>query len=248
MIEYYIPALSTYAGDIDFIINLIFWLTGFWFVLSELVFFWLLFRFRKKEGVPAEYITGELKEQKRWITIPHFLVLFCDIFIIYFAVTAWYTVKQYLPEPDARVQIVGQQWAWTFVHPGPDDQFNTADDIKEVNELHIAVDTKYQYELSAVDVLHNFSVPVFRLKQDAIPGRVITGWWEATGTGEYSIQCAEICGIGHGLMGARIIIEAPEKHAAWLAEQSGSLKLAALTAPAMAPAMAPATAALATEE
>jgi cytochrome c oxidase subunit 2 len=228
MVSYFLPALSTYAGDIDFIIDLIFWLVGFWFILSEGVFFWLIIRYRKKEGVPAEYVTGETPEQKRWITIPHFLVLFCDIFILYYAIVAWYEVKQNLPEPQATVKVIGQQWAWTFVHEGPDGKLDTADDITEMNELHIEVDKLYHYKLSATDVMHSFSVPVFRLKQDAIPGRVITGWWEATGIGEYSIQCAEICGIGHGLMGARIFIETPDQHAAWITERS-AVKYAALS-------------------
>jgi len=165
MVSYYIPALSTYAGDIDFIIDLIFWLVGFWFILSEAVFFWLIFRFRKKEGVKAEYITGELAEHKRWITIPHFLVLFCDIFILYYAIAAWYEVKQNLPEPDATVRIIGQQWAWTFVHEGPDGKLGTADDITELNELHTEVGKLYNYKLESTDVMHSFSVPVFRLKQ-----------------------------------------------------------------------------------
>jgi cytochrome c oxidase subunit 2 len=82
-------------------------------------------------------------------------------------------------------------------------------------------------------VLHSFSVPVFRLKQDAIPGRVITGWFEATKTGSYDIQCAEICGIGHGIMGARIVIETPEQHAAWMADRS-SVDLASLAQPSAA--------------
>ena len=228
MISYYIPALSTYAGDIDFIIDLIFWLVGFWFLLSEGVFFWLIIRFRKQEGVKAEYITGETPEQKRWITIPHFLVLFCDIFILYYAIAAWYEVKQNLPEPEATVRIIGQQWAWTFVHEGPDGKLGTADDITEVNELHISKDKLYHYKLESKDVMHSFSVPVFRLKQDAIPGRIITGWWEATAVGEYSIQCVEICGIGHGMMGARIFIDTPEQHAAWIADHS-SIKFAANT-------------------
>lgn len=228
MVSYFLPPLSTYAGDIDFIIDLIFWLVGFWFFLSEGIFFWLIIRYRKKEGVRAEYITGETPEQKRWITIPHFLVLFCDIFILYYAIVAWYEVKQYLPEPQATVRVIGQQWAWTFVHEGPDGKFDTADDITEINELHIEVNKVYHYKLSATDVMHSFSVPVFRLKQDAIPGRVITGWWEATGTGEYSIQCAEICGIGHAMMGARIFIDTPDKHAAWIADHS-SLEYAALS-------------------
>ena len=220
MIESLIPAGSTYASDIDGLFTLVLVLVGFWFFVSEGIFFWLLWKFRAKDGQRAEYITGELKSEKRWITIPHLLVLVCDVFIIVGAVRVWYDVKQYLPEPHETVRVIGQQWAWTFVHPGPDGELDTADDIAKVNELHLRVNTAYHYKLEARDVLHNFSVPVFRLKQDAIPGRVITGWFEPTLTGEYSIQCAEICGIGHGLMGARVHIETPDQHAAWLAENS----------------------------
>jgi cytochrome c oxidase subunit 2 len=233
MIESLVPAASTYAGDIDDLFTLIFILVGFWFVLCEGIFFWLIFRFRKKEGVPGQYVAGESKEEKRWVTWPHLLVLVCDVFIIYGAVKVWYDVKQYLPESTETAQVetvrvVGQQWAWTFVHPGPDRELGTADDIAKINELHVKVGTAYHYKLESKDVLHNFSVPVFRLKQDAIPGRVITGWFKPTLAGEWDIQCAEICGIGHGLMGGRIFIETPEQHAAWLAEQGG-VSIAALT-------------------
>jgi len=228
MIERYLPAASTYAGDIDALFTLIFVLVGFWFFLSQAVFFWLIFRFRKRDGVRAEYVTGELKHEKRWITIPHLLVLVCDVFIIVGAVKVWYDVKQDLPPAEQTVRVIGQQWAWTFVHPGPDGKLDTDDDIRKVNELHVEVDTLYHYKLESKDVLHNFSVPVFRLKQDAIPGRVITGWFKPTRTGEWDVQCAEICGVGHGLMGARIHIESPEQHAAWMAAESG-VQLAAAT-------------------
>jgi cytochrome c oxidase subunit 2 len=220
MIERYIPVGSTYAGDIDNLINLIFVLTGFWFVLCEVVFFWLIIRFKKKEGQSAEYVSGELPSQKRWITIPHLLVLVCDIFIIYGAVTVWYTVKQDLPPADETVRVIGQQWAWTFVHAGPDAKLDTPDDIVKINELHLQKGRTYHYKLEAVDVMHSFSVPIFRLKQDAIPGRVITGWFEPTLEGEYDIQCAEMCGIGHGIMGARVHVEGAAKHAAWIASES----------------------------
>ena len=230
MIESMVPAASSYASDIDFLFTLIFVLVGFWFVACEVAFFWLIWRFRKKEGVASQYVTGELKSEKRWITIPHLLVLVCDLFIIVGAVKVWYDVKQNLPPAQQTVRVIGQQWAWTFVHPGPDAELGSADDITTVNELHVQVDTVYHYKLEATDVLHNFSVPVFRLKQDAIPGRVITGWFTPTMTGEWDIQCAEICGIGHGLMGARIHIETPEQHAAWMAQES-PLQLAAAATP-----------------
>jgi cytochrome c oxidase subunit 2 len=230
MIEYFIPAGSTYAGDIDNLIMLIFWLVGFWFILCEVAFFYLCIKFRKKDGVKAEYVTGEEKSQKRWISWPHMLVLVCDVFILIGAVSVWFDVKQNLPEAHSTVRVIGQQWAWTFVHAGPDGQIDTADDIATVDELHLEVGKLYHYKLESKDVLHNFSVPVFRLKQDAIPGRVITGWFEPTISGEYDVQCAEICGIGHGLMAARVFLETKEQHAAWVAENSG-LSLASTASP-----------------
>ena len=229
MIESLVPAASTFANDIDNLFSLIFWLVGFWFVVSISVFFWLCFRFRKREGQPTQYVAGEVKSEKRWITYPHLLVLVCDVFIIYGAVRVWYDVKQDLPPAEEKIRAIGQQWAWTFVHAGPDGELDTPDDISKVNELHVEVDKLYHFELTSLDVLHSFSVPVFRLKQDAIPGRLITGWFEPNMTGEFDIQCTEICGVGHGLMGARIFIETPEQHAAWLQQQS-PIAVAALDA------------------
>jgi cytochrome c oxidase subunit 2 len=63
---------------------------------------------------------------------------------------------------------------------------------------------------------------VFRLKQDAVPGRVIRGWFEPTRAGSYDIQCTEICGIGHGIMNAKIVVDTPEQHAAWIASKSAT--------------------------
>ena len=126
------------------------------------------------------------------------------------------------------IRVVAQQWAWSFVQPGPDGQLDTADDIKTVDDLHVEVGKTYHFQLEARDVLHDFSVPVFRLKQDAIPGRVITGWFKPTQTGDYDIQCAEICGIGHGLMAGRIHVESPEAHAAWMQANAPTTSIAAL--------------------
>ncbi len=229
MIEHYLLRGSSYAADIDNLVNLIGILVGFWFVVSELVFFWLILRFRARPGVRAEYITGEEKQQKQWISYPHYLVLVCDVFILVGAVQVWYNVKQTLP-PEAEsqhVRVIAQQWAWSFVTPGPDGALGTDDDIKSVDELRLAVNQKYIYELEARDVLHSFSIPIFRLKQDAVPGRVITGWFEPIVTGEYDIQCAEICGLGHGVMGARVVIESPEQHAAWVASHAPTALAAA---------------------
>jgi len=220
MIERYIEQASTYAADIDGLVLLIGLLVGVWFVLVEVVFFGLIVAYRKRDGVRAQYISGEEKHEKRWIAVPHELVLLCDVVIIIAAVRVWVDVKQTLPPPDETVRVIAQQWAWSFVHPGADGKLDTADDIKTVDELHVKVGKTYHYKLEARDVLHSFSVPVFRLKQDAIPGRVITGWWKATRTGVHDIQCTEICGIGHALMPARIYIESESDHLAWIAKNT----------------------------
>jgi len=215
-----LPVASTYAGDIDRLFDVITLLVGIPFLIASYLFFSFILKFKKKEGVKAEYITGTEHKYMKWIHRAHIPILTFDVIIVVMAVNVWYDVKQDLPEANSTVRVIAQQWAWTFVHPGPDNTLGTADDIATVNELHVATDTLYHYKLEALDVLHNFSVPVFRLKQDAIPGRVITGWFEPTLTGEFDIQCAEICGIGHGLMPARIHIESPSQHAAWVAENS----------------------------
>ena len=74
--------------------------------------------------------------------------------------------------------IIGQQWAWTIVHPGLDKKLGTEDDVFTVDEMRIKVGKTYHYKLQATDVMHSFSIPVFRLKQDALPGREITGWFQ----------------------------------------------------------------------
>ena len=229
MFNFDLGAFSTYANDIDNLILLIAVLVGFWFFLCEAIFFGFIFKFRARPGVRAQYITGEEKHQKRWISIPHYLVLVCDVFIIIGAVQIWYDVKQNLPPADATIRVVGQQWAWSFVHPGEDGVLDTEDDIALGDELHVEVNKVYHFKLEARDVMHSFSVPAFRLKQDAIPGREITGWFKPIMTGTFDIQCTEICGIGHGLMPARIIVESATAHAEWL---SGHKKntYAALTA------------------
>lgn len=217
MLERFLHVGSTYARDIDGLILLVLVITGFWFLLAEGLFFWLIVKFRHKEGVRSRYVTGDEKHLKRWITYPHYLVLVCDVFILVAALRVWNNIKIELPAPERTIRVVGQQWAWSFVHEGADGQLDTDDDIRTVEELHVEVGKVYHFKLESRDVLHSFSIPHFRLKQDAIPGREITGWFEATETGTFDIQCAEICGIAHGLMAARIVIQTPEDYAKWVA-------------------------------
>lgn len=227
MLEYLIPAASTFAKDIDWLFDWITYLVGFWFFLTLGYFFFLCFRYRRRAGVKAQYITGETHSQKLAIEVPHYLILACDLVILVMTFIVWKAVKIDMPETQEDVRVISQQWAWTFKHAGADGILDTADDIIKINELHIQKGVAYRYILQSRDVMHSFSIPVFRLKQDAIPGRDIYGWFEANQTGEWDIQCAEMCGVAHGIMGARIFIKDEAEHKAWLAantpDRSGAL-------------------------
>jgi cytochrome c oxidase subunit 2 len=220
MLERYFTAASTYSHSIDHLFILIAVVVGFWLIAAEGMMFLLIFKFRAKDGRPTQYITGEEPHLKRWISIPHYMIIVCDIVILAGAITVWYQIKQVMPPADATVRVIGQQWAWSFEQPGPDGVLDTADDIRTVGEMHVVVNTTYHFELLSRDVVHSFAIPAFRLKQDALPGRTISGWFRPNRVGTYDIQCTQMCGIGHALMAGRIIVETPQDHAAWLMRNS----------------------------
>ena len=234
------PSASSFASQNDGLFVLISILVGVWFIAAEAMFFWLIFRFRAKPGVPTQYITGSEKTLHRWVSWPHFLILVCDVIIIIAAVQLWVRVKQTLPPADRTIRVVAQQWAWVFTDPGPDAILDTADDVRTTDELHLLNGKTYHFLLESKDVLHSFFVPAFRLKQDAIPGRIYTGWFQTTRAGTYDLLCAEICGMGHGVMGARLVVEGEAEHATWLGQHAHDAALAELNS---APAPADTTAA-----
>src|SRR5574338_910947 len=114
LLERLVPEASSYARDLDKLFEMIFWIVMFWFTLTQIMFFWLLWRFRKQEGRKAEYYDGSEWSIKRWVTYPHLLVLVCDVFIVVGAVNVWFHIKQFQPPAEQTVRVISQQWAWTF--------------------------------------------------------------------------------------------------------------------------------------
>ena len=102
-----VPVASSFAGDIDALIALVAVFVGFWAILAYAAFFFLIFRFRDT-GQRAQYVTGEEKDLKRWITWPHAAIIACDLVIVFMAIMVWYNIKQRLPEADSTVRIVAQ--------------------------------------------------------------------------------------------------------------------------------------------
>jgi len=209
MWDYFPAVASSYAGDIDDAIKLVTYIVGGWAALAYLIFFYFLFRYRRREGVRSQYVPGTGKAAL-WVILPVFVIAVFDFGIDIINHRIWTDIKINMPETTQTVRVTARQWLWQFTYPGPDGKFDTPDDINTMNTLHAKLGAKTKFELRSADVLHSFSIPAFRLKQDIIPGRVITGWFEAIKEGNYDLQCAEICGLGHTNMGARAIVHSAE--------------------------------------
>ena len=230
MQQWFPVGASTYSGDLDGLFIMITVIVGVWFLVAEAVLFYLMFRYRRKAGRPAGYVKGENRRQMAWVLVPCVAILGFDLYIDASSVKVWDHVKQTNPTPELTIGVDGRQWAWDFTNPGADKKLGTPDDIKTTNEIHLPVGAVVQFELRSMDVLHSFWIPELRLKQDAVPGRTIRGWFEVTTPGIYPVLCAELCGVAHGVMKGSMYVHTPEEYQLWLAGQTAPAP--AQTAPA----------------
>jgi cytochrome c oxidase subunit 2 len=208
--------VSSYGHEMDHLMWLIYYVVGAWFLVAEGLVFYFIFRYRNKPGVGAAYATGRGLKAASWVLIPAALVLICDLAIDAKAESVWHHIKQEIPTPDVQVRVEARQFAWTFRHAGPDGKFDTADDIVTNGELHVPVGKVVRFELTSKDVIHSFWLPNLRLKQDVVPGRMIPGWFKVEQVGTYGIGCAQICGNGHTVMGATLVVHSEEDYREWL--------------------------------
>ncbi len=131
--------------------------------------------------------------------------------ILFLAIFGWglslYFGYLKVPEGALEIDVVGKQWMWKIQHPNG---------MREVNELHVPIGEPVKLTMTSQDVLHDFYVPAFRVKQDVLPGRFTSLWFEATKVGAYHLFCAEYCGTEHSLMGGTVYVMEPEDYVEWL--------------------------------
>jgi cytochrome c oxidase subunit 2 len=209
---------SSYGAEIDGVIALIWYLTVAWFFITFGVLGWFLVRYRRREGRPAQYVRGERLHEAAWVLVPVVIVLVLDLWIDLRGAPVWAKVKLERPPAELTIQVTGRQYNWEVVYAGADGTFGTADDRPFVDEIHVPVGRKVQVILKSKDVVHSFFLPNFRLKQDAVPGRTIEGWFEATRPGKYELPCAMLCGFGHSGMKAWLYVHPPADYERWAKE------------------------------
>lgn len=116
------------------------------------------------------------------------------------------------PDNCLTIDVVGKQWMWKIQH---------ASGRREVNVVHVPRGRPVKLRMISEDVIHSFYVPAFRMKQDLLPGRYTTAWFEATKTGQYDLYCAEYCGTSHAQMRGRVVVMEPAEYAEWLRGDTG---------------------------
>jgi cytochrome c oxidase subunit II len=210
--------VSTFGREIDSLFYLIYYITAVTFILVTVLMVVFLIMYRRKEGRRAVYSHGNTTLEIIWTIIPAAIL----IVLSFMSVSTWAKVKRHAPESDFELQVAAKQFNWEVVYPGPDGKLNTEDDVKFDNDLHVPVNKVVRVHLTSKDVIHSFFLPNLRLKQDAVPGRTILVWFEATKPGRYELPCAELCGFGHSGMKGWLYVHTPEEYAKWAGENLGA--------------------------
>jgi cytochrome c oxidase subunit 2 len=221
---------------IDRTLIITFWITGVVFVAVVCFVAYCVWRFRHRPGRRAAY-----EPENRKLEL--LLASGTAAGVAAMLVPGLFVWNQFITVPGdaAAVEVVSQQWLWSFRLPGADGKLGRSetrdvspenplgvsksdtagldDLIVEGGELHLPVGKPVHILLRSLDVLHDFYVPEFRAKMDMIPGTVTYFWFTPTRTGTFDILCAELCGVGHPQMRGAVVVEEAADYQAWLDQQ-----------------------------
>ncbi|MEH6551495.1 MAG: c-type cytochrome [Pseudomonadales bacterium] len=230
---WFTPLASNWSS-IDDTISITFWVTGIVFVLVNFFLAYCVYKFRYKKGAKAHY-EPENKKLEGWLTG------ITALGVVAMLTPGLFVWADFVNVPDDAkiVEVVGQQWQWAFRFPGadgklgsadnpfvstnnplginPSDPFGQDDILVFDNELRLPIDQPTNMLLRSKDVLHNFTVPQFRVKMDLVPGTISQLWFTPTRTGRFDILCMELCGIAHYAMRGHVIVVSQDEHEQWLA-------------------------------
>ncbi|MGA9373198.1 MAG: cytochrome c oxidase subunit II [Solirubrobacterales bacterium] len=186
---------STAAPKIDDLLNVMIVLSSFVFSIVMVMMVYSVWRWRAKPGDESDGapIHGNTRLEIAWTAIPTVIVLFGAIY-------SWTTLSTIEAHDPNRmvVDVYSQQYEWHFDYP---QQGTTS------RELHVPVNRQIEFRMHALDVIHSFWVPEWRIKKDNVPGITTRAYITPTETGHYTLVCTELCGIGHSTMRAPVVVE-----------------------------------------
>jgi cytochrome c oxidase subunit 2 len=192
---------STVAIQVDYLVGFLLAVTGVLAGTIFLLIFYFAIRYRRRRH-QAVQIENNLALELVWSVIP------LGLTAIMFVWGAKLFMQNRQPPPDAEtIYVVGKQWMWTVEHP---------EGRREIDQLHIPLGKPIRLIMASQDVIHDFFIPAFRVKQDVVPGRYSTLWFEATQTGGFHFFCSQYCGTQHSAMIGSVIVMKPSEFEEWL--------------------------------
>jgi cytochrome c oxidase subunit 2 len=195
---------SNHAGSVDTLYFFTLAVTGFVALLVVVLVSFFAVRYRRRRatdvGVPVH---GALALELAWTFIPFVAAMAMFVWgaSVFFAISR-------PPSNAMEIYAIGKRWMWKFQH---------VTGQREINELHVPVGQPVKVLIGSEDVIHSLYFPNFRVKMDAVPGRITTLWFEATRPGRYRIFCAEYCGMKHSGMIGTVVVMPPAEFQTWLA-------------------------------
>jgi cytochrome c oxidase subunit 2 len=175
--------------------------------------YYALWKFTAKPGDESdgEPIHGNTRLEVAWTLIPTVIVLFA-------AAYSWSVLNE-IEEPAENpivVDVFSQQFAWSFGYPGKDNAYSEG-------ELRVPLGRQVHFKMHALDVIHSFWVPEWRIKKDNVPGITTTATVTPDRVGTYQLICTELCGFGHSTMRATVVVETPGDFRKWVSGLQGKI-------------------------
>jgi cytochrome c oxidase subunit II len=200
---------SSIAWEVD---ALYYYLVTVSAILTVIIAFFIIYfavKYRRGSAADRRLAPGHYF----WLEVAWIAVPLC-ISMTFFAWGANLYFRESRPPAGAlEINCVARQWMWKFQHP---------EGHAEINDLHVPLHQPVRVQMISEDVIHSLFIPAFRVKQDVLPGRYTTIWFEPTRVGSYHLFCAEYCGAKHSEMRGRVIVMEPSEYAAWLSGKATS--------------------------
>ena len=242
--------VTSISRDIYDLHMMVFWISVIIAVVVFGAMFYSVFAHRKSKGYKAANFHESTKAEILWTAIP-------VIILVGMAIPASKTLidLEDTSKAEMSIKITGHQWKWQYDYPKEGISFisNLAQSSKDViyatpadreavdatgdtyllsvdKHLVLPVDTSIRFLITSNDVIHNWWVPAFGVKQDANPGFINDAWAQIDEIGTYRGQCAELCGKDHGFMPIVVDVVSKADYAKWVAEQQAAAAAAVASA------------------
>ena len=185
----YFQQSSNFVAGVDFVFYFIFGISFFFLIGLTIVMIVFARKYRRSVHPKATQIQYKMWVETTWIIIPTILVLF----MFYYGYAAYQPMRE-APKDAMVVKTYGKMWEWSFEYPNG----------KESKELYLPKNKPVKLDLISLDVIHGFSVPSFRIKEDVVPGKNNTIWFIPQQLGDFQIFCSYYCGMNHSYMGSKV--------------------------------------------